>query len=68
MGMQDYLPRLTQPVLLINGSESFYLKYAAVAERLVPNQRAITIPGAGPFVHQDHPQATAHHMATFLAC
>jgi pimeloyl-ACP methyl ester carboxylesterase len=68
MGMQDYLPRLTQPVLLINGSESFYLKYAAVAERLIRNVQTLTIPGAGPFVHQDHPQATAHYIATFLAC
>jgi pimeloyl-ACP methyl ester carboxylesterase len=68
MGMQEYLPRLTQPVLLINGSDSFYGKYAAVAERLIPRVQTITIPGAGPFVHQDHPETTARHLAAFLSC
>jgi pimeloyl-ACP methyl ester carboxylesterase len=68
MGMQDYLPRLTQPVLLMNGSDSFYLKYIIVAERLIPRVQIVTIQGAGPFVHQDHPEATARHLATFLAC
>jgi len=68
MGMQDYLPRLTQPVLLINGADSFYLKYAQTAERLIPDVRAIAIQGAGPFPHQDDPEATAGHIAAFLAC
>lgn len=68
MGMQDYLPRLTQKVLLINGVDSFYLKYAALAERLIPDVQIVTIPGAGPFPHQDDPQTTSHHLATFLAC
>jgi len=66
--MQDYLPRLTQPVLLVNGSDSFYRKYAPVAERLIARVQIVTIPGAGPFVHQDHPETTAGHLATFLAC
>jgi pimeloyl-ACP methyl ester carboxylesterase len=68
MGMQEYLPRLSQPVLLLNGSDSFYRKYATVAERLIPRVQVVTIPGAGPFPHQDHPQITAGHMAAFLAC
>jgi pimeloyl-ACP methyl ester carboxylesterase len=68
MGMQDYLPRLTQPVLLINGAQSFYLKYAETAERLIRDVRIVTLPGAGPFPHQDHPQITAGHIASFLAC
>jgi pimeloyl-ACP methyl ester carboxylesterase len=68
MGMQEYLPRLTQPVLLINGSDSFYLKYAPIAERLIPRVQTITIPGAGPFVHQEHPETTARHLAAFLSC
>ncbi len=68
MGMQDYLPRLSQPVLLLNGSNSFYLKYVPTAERLIPQIRVVTIPGAGPFPHQDDPATTARHLAAFLAC
>jgi pimeloyl-ACP methyl ester carboxylesterase len=67
MGVQDYLPRLTRPVLLLNGGDSYYLKYAAVAERLIADVRIVTIAGAGPFSHQDHPDVTACHLGSFLS-
>jgi pimeloyl-ACP methyl ester carboxylesterase len=66
MGIEAYLPRLDLPVLLINGALGYYAKYADTARRLIPRSEVITIPDAGPFLHQDLPDLVAGHIGRFL--
>ena len=66
MGVEDYLPRVAAPVLVVNGAAGHYLKYIPVAERLIPSVRTVKLPDGGPFVHQEHPQRVAAHIGDFL--
>ncbi len=66
MGVEDYLPRIAAPVLVINGAAGPYLKYVPVAERLIRRVQTVTIAAAGPFAHQEQPRDVAAHIGTFL--
>ncbi|HWU02565.1 MAG TPA: alpha/beta hydrolase [Novosphingobium sp.] len=66
VGVTDYLPRIAAPTLLINADRGNYVKYAEVGMRLIPHARRATIAGAGSFVHQEQPEATAALMVPFL--
>ncbi len=66
MGIEDYLPRVVAPVLVMNGAAGHYLKYIPVAERLIPSVRTVQLPLGGPFLHQEHPQPVAACINEFL--
>lgn len=66
VGVTDYLPRIKAPTLLINADRGRYTKYAAVGKTLIPDVRAVVIPEAGSFVHQEKPAAVARAMNAFL--
>ncbi len=66
MGIEDYLPRIAAPVLVINGAAGHYVKYIQVAERLIPSVRTTQLPEGGPFVHQEHPHPVAARIIDFL--
>ncbi len=66
MGIEDYLPRIAAPVLVINGAAGHYVQYIPVAERLIASVRTIQLAAGGPFVHQEQPQSTAANINDFL--
>lgn len=66
VGVTDYLPRVKAPTLLINADRGRYAKYAEVGKRLIPDARAVVIPNAGSFVHQEKPAEVAAAMNAFL--
>lgn len=65
-GVAETLPRVRVPVLVINGSDSHYRQYEAVAARSLPAVRFALIPNSGPFVHQERAAETAGHLQDFL--
>lgn len=66
VGVTDYLPRLEAQTLLINADRGRYTKYAAVGQQLIPHTKAVVIPNAGSFVHQEKPAEVAAAINAFL--
>ncbi len=66
VGVTDYLPRVAAPTLLINSDRGAYAKYGEVGRRLLPHSEAVTIAGAGSFVHQERPVEVAAAINRFL--
>ena len=65
-GIAEALPRVRIPVLVVNGSDSYYRRYEPVAARSLVSVRFALIPGSGPFVHQERGAETARPLAAFL--
>ena len=66
VGVTDYLPRVAAPTLLINSDRGAYARYGEIGRRLLPTSEAVTIAGAGSFVHQERPAEVAAAITTFL--
>ncbi len=67
-GVIDYLARVTAPTLLMYGEiPNQYIEYEKPGLAIAKRARAVHIPKAGAFVHQDNPQATAKALLDFLA-
>ncbi len=62
-----FLQKISCPVLLITGSESWY-RWPDLADRRsqIPDWRRVDIAEAGHMVHQDQPEALAQAVACFL--
>jgi len=69
VGVFDYLailPRVTSPVLMLDGGRGAYGRFVADAVALLPDGRGGTIEDASAFPHQDKPEETAVAMIEFL--
>ena len=67
VGVTEYLPRVTARTLLITGDIGRYVKYQAVARRLLRSVQVVQVEGAGAFVHQEKPAETAAALIPFLS-
>ena len=67
-GVIDYLARVTAPTLLIYGEvPNQYSEYEKPGLATAKRGRAVHIPKAGAFAHQDNPRATEQALLEFLA-
>jgi pimeloyl-ACP methyl ester carboxylesterase len=67
--IEERLPQVTMPTLVVRGDNDPILSPAWVAEvtRLLPRARMVTIPGAAHAVNMDAPRALAEAVRPFLA-
>ncbi|MFC0204607.1 alpha/beta fold hydrolase [Novosphingobium soli] len=68
-GITDYLPRIAARTLLVygKGNEGTYQVFRDRALRLIPQATSLDVEGAGAFLHQQKPEATAALLDRFLS-
>lgn len=57
--IEELLPRVKAPTLLVYGTSGTYLKYQEIARERLSGPRIVTINAKGAFVHQEAPGDTA---------
>jgi pimeloyl-ACP methyl ester carboxylesterase len=65
-GVEDYLPRIACPSLLVYGDRGTYLKFEDVGRAKLRDVRVEKIPDTGSFVQQEKPAETAAILNKFL--
>ena len=65
-GVTSYLPRISAATLLMFGERGGYQHYRDLGLQALPNGKAVDVPNAGSFMHQDNPAKTADALLDFF--